>query len=72
MNEQVLKEVVPGDLTQRVRNTISKWTSSDDKDVLYLKKEINNFLWMHLPGKTTIRQAEMIGCKIFSMMVDTG
>jgi hypothetical protein len=68
MNEQCLREVHTNDLPQRVRNTMAKEEDDVAISLTKLKVEINNFCWMYLPASTTIREAEVIACKIFRLM----
>jgi len=68
MNEETLKEVCPNDWPQRTRNILR--ADQTTQDAGFLKEAINNFLWRHLPCKTTIREAEIMACKIFALIMN--
>lgn len=68
INIDAAREVVPDDLTHRVRNVCAPL----DRDVSDLKGAINNFLWQQLPADMTLRQAERIACLVFAAMHDVG
>ena len=70
MNTDTLNTVCEGDLPQKIRNVILKDRGKAEVESRVLKEYINLFLWIHLPMSTTIREAEMLACKIFELLYD--
>lgn len=68
MNQEVLSTVFEGDLPQKTRNIIKDNEYIEAKNASELKIAINNFLWRYLPMKTTLREAEIMACKIFEIV----
>lgn len=66
INNEVVRTVVKDDVVQKVRNVLvcTRGLSNEEE----LKKAINNFLWRYLPMKTTLREADILACKIFELM----
>ncbi len=38
----------------------------DEEQIIELKKEINNLIWMHGPGRLTLKKAEALACAILA------
>gem|GEM_PF-6026643 len=38
----------------------------DEEQIIELKKEINNLIWMHGPGSLTLKKAEELACAILA------
>lgn len=68
MNEETLNSVCEDDWPQKTRNALRKSESTEYRDSIELKLAINNFLWCRLPMRTTLREAEILACKIFALM----
>jgi len=68
MNKETLNTICESDWPQKTRNRLQP--ENDFKDMRNLKSEINNFLWRNLPMKTTLREAEILACKIFALIQD--
>lgn len=66
MNVETVKSVCNDDYPQKVRNALT--ISTNVKDATTLKENIDKFLWNNLPMKTTLREAEIMSCKIFSII----
>lgn len=69
LNTEVVNTVAEDDIPQKTRNEIHRRERNGNIDARMLKFKVNNFLWNELPMKTSIREAEILSCKIFDLVL---